>query len=56
MDTGDVIRLVLLGVAVLLSAFFAASEAAFLSVQRSRLAALVLDRVKGAVQQLFSNS
>ncbi len=48
MDTSDVIRLVLLGVAVLFSAFFAASEAAFLSVQRSRLAALVLDRVKGA--------
>ena len=48
MDTSDVIRLVLLGVAVLLSAFFAASEAAFLSVQRSRLAALVLNRVKGA--------
>ena len=48
MDTSDVIRLVLLGLAVLLSAFFAASEAAFLSVQRSRLAALVLDRVKGA--------
>jgi putative hemolysin len=48
MDTSDVIRLVLLGVAVLLSAFFAASEAAFLSVQRSRLAALVSDRVKGA--------
>ena len=48
MDTSDVIRLVLLGVAVLLSAFFAAAEAAFLSVQRSRLAALVMDRVKGA--------
>lgn len=48
MDTSDVIRLVLLGVAVLLSAFFAASEAAFLSVQRSRLAALVLDKVQGA--------
>ena len=48
MDTSDVIRVVLLGLAVLLSAFFAASEAAFLSVQRSRLAALVSDRVKGA--------
>ena len=48
MDTSDVIRLVLLGLAVLLSAFFAGSEAAFLSVQRSRLAALILDKVKGA--------
>ena len=48
MDTSDVIRLVLLGVAVVLSAFFAASEAAFLSLQRGRLAALVFDRVKGA--------
>ena len=38
MDTSDVIRLVLLGLTVLLSAFFAGSEAAFLSVQRSRLA------------------
>ena len=48
MDTGDIIRLVLLGVAVLLSAFFAAAEAAFLSVQRGRLAALISDKVKGA--------
>jgi len=48
MDTGDAIRLVLLGLAVVLSAFFAGSEAAFLSVQRSKLAALVLDKVKGA--------
>ena len=56
MDTSDVIRLVLLGLAVLLSAFFAGSEAAFLSVQRSRIAALVLDRVKGAerVERLAS--
>jgi len=48
MDTGDAIRLVLLGLAVVLSAFFAGPEAAFLSVQRSKLAALVLDKVKGA--------
>ena len=48
MDTSDVIRLVLLGLTVLLSAFFAGSEAAFLSVQRSRIAALILDKVKGA--------
>ena len=42
--------------AVLLSAFFAGSEAAFLSVQRGRIAALVLDRVKGAerVERLAS--
>ena len=57
MDTSDAIRLVLLGLAVLLSAFFAGSEAAFLSLQRSRLAALVLDRVKGAerVERLASH-
>ena len=57
MDTSDVIRLVLLGLAVLLSAFFAGSEAAFLSIQRSRLAALILDKVKGAerVEKLASN-
>ena len=57
MDTSDVIRLVLLGLTVLLSAFFAGSEAAFLSVQRSRLAALILDKVKGAerVEKLASN-
>ncbi len=57
MDTSDVIRLVLLGLTVLLSAFFAGSEAAFLSIQRSRLAALILDKVKGAerVEKLASN-
>ena len=57
MDTSDVIRLVLLGLTVLLSAFFAGSEAAFLSLQRSRLAALILDKVKGAerVEKLASN-
>ena len=57
METSDAIRLVLLGFAVLLSAFFAGSEAAFLSVQRSRLAALVLDKVKGAekVEELASH-
>ena len=57
METSDAIRLVLLGFAVLLSAFFAGSEAAFLSVQRSRLAALILDKVKGAetVEKLASN-
>ena len=57
MDTSDVVRLVLLGLTVLLSAFFAGSEAAFLSIQRSRLAALILDKVKGAerVEKLASN-
>ena len=57
METSDAIRLVLLGFAVLLSAFFAGSEAAFLSVQRSRLAALVLDKVKDAekVEELASH-
>ena len=48
METSDLIRLILLGMAVLFSAFFAGAEAAFLSVQRGKLAALVADRVKGA--------
>ena len=48
MDTNDLIRLILLGMAVLFSAFFAGAEAAFLSVQRGKLAALVVAKVKGA--------
>ena len=48
MDTSDIVRLILLLVALGFSAFFSASEAAFLSVQRSKLAALVQRRAKGA--------
>ena len=48
MDTGDLVRLALLLVALLLSIFFSASEAAFLSIQRGRLASMVRQRVRGA--------
>lgn len=40
MDTSDIVRLVLLAVALAASAIFSATEAAYLSVQRGRLAAL----------------
>ena len=48
MDGNDVLRLVLLGVAFLLSAFFSGSEAAFLSIQRGRIASMVRSKHKGA--------
>ncbi len=48
MDGDDVFRLVLLGVAFLLSAFFSGSEAAFLSIQRGRIASMVRSKHKGA--------
>ncbi len=48
MEGSDVARLVLLLVALLLSAFFSGSEAAFLSIQRGRLAYLTKNGVKGA--------
>ena len=48
MDGSDIVRLLLLGLALVLSAFFSASEAAFLSVRRSRLASLDREGVKGA--------
>ena len=44
----DLISLVLLIVAFLLSAFFSGSEAAFLSIQRGRLAYMVRTKAKGA--------
>ena len=48
MDTSDVIRLILLIVAVIISALFSGTEASFLAVQRGRLAALRQRGVKGA--------
>jgi CBS domain containing-hemolysin-like protein len=48
MDTSDFIRLILLGVMLLVSAFFSASEASFLSVQRGRLHAMQQRGEKGA--------
>ena len=50
MDTSDLIRLILLIVAVLVSAFFSGTEASFLSVQRGRLAAMRQRGEKGALR------
>jgi putative hemolysin len=47
-DNDGLVKLILLLVALSLSAFFSASEAAFLSLQRSKLASLVKARKKGA--------
>lgn len=48
MEGDDVVRLVLLGIAFLLSAFFSGSEAAFLSIQRGRIASMVRAKQRGA--------
>ena len=48
MASDDIIRLILLVVALLFSAFFSGAEAAFLSIQRGRIAHLVRTGHKGA--------
>ena len=48
MDADDIVRIALLAVAFLLSAFFSGSEAAFLSIQRGRIASMVRAKQKGA--------
>ena len=48
METGDVVRLVLLGIVLVLSAFFSTSEAAYLAVRRGKLAAMVQRGERGA--------
>ena len=48
MDESDLVRLILLLVALSFSAFFSASEAAFLSLRRGKLAPLVKSGKKGA--------
>ena len=48
MEDGGVLSLVLVGVFLVLSGFFSSSEAAFLSVQRTRIAHLVSEGVPGA--------
>ena len=48
MDNSDIVRLALLGAAFLFSAFFSGSEAAFLSIQRGRIASMVRSKIKGA--------
>ena len=48
MDTIEVIWLALMLVMLLLSAFFSGSEAAFLSLQRGKLAVMIKNKVRGA--------
>jgi CBS domain containing-hemolysin-like protein len=48
MDGSDLVRFLLLLVTLVLSAFFSGSEAAFLSIQRGKLAHLTRSGVKGA--------
>ena len=48
MSTDTVVSIVLIGVFLLLSAFFSSSEAAFLSLQKTRLNYLVANNVPGA--------
>jgi len=50
MDGDDLLRVILLAIAVVLSGFFSGSEAAFLSIQRGRLAYLLRTKVKRAEQ------
>ena len=45
---GESLRLILIGIFVLLSAFFSSSEAAFLSLERGRIAHLVSINKSGA--------
>ena len=48
MDTIEIIWLALMLVMLLLSAFFSGSEAAFLSIQRGKLAVMIKNKVRGA--------
>ena len=50
MSEGESARLILIPVFLLLSAFFSSSEAAFLSLQKARLAHLVEENVAGAAR------
>ena len=58
MSTETVVSIVLLGVFLLLSAFFSSSEAAFLSLQRTRLNYLVTNNIPGAkrVHDMVNNT
>ena len=58
MSTETVASIVLIGVFLLLSAFFSSSEAAFLSLQRTRLNYLVTNNIPGAkrVHDMVTNT
>jgi putative hemolysin len=48
MENGDIIRIIIFLIALLISAMFSGTEAAFLSIQRGRLAALLKNEPKKA--------
>ena len=58
MSTETVVSIVLIGVFLLLSAFFSSSEAAFLSLQKTRLNYLVTNNIPGAkrVHDMVNNT
>ena len=58
MSTDTAVSIVLIGVFLLLSAFFSSSEAAFLSLQRTRLNYLVTNNIPGAkrVHDMVTNT
>ena len=55
---GDLLRIFLIGVFLVLSAFFSSSEAAFLSLQKTRLTYLVNNQVPGAkrISKMINNT
>ena len=55
---GDLLRIILIGVFLVLSAFFSSSEAAFLSLQKTRLAYLVNNQIPGAkrISKMINNT
>ena len=55
---GDLLRIILIGVFLVLSAFFSSSEAAFLSLQKTRLTYLVNNQVPGAkrISKMINNT
>lgn len=57
MESSDLLKLILFAVALLVSAFFSGSEAAYLSIQRGKLAALMKSDPKKAtrIDRLASN-
>lgn len=57
MDSSDVTQLIILGILLLLAAFFSSAEAAFMAVNKLRIRSLAEDEVKGAiiVSQLTEN-
>ena len=55
---GDLLRIILIGIFLILSAFFSSSEAAFLSLQKTRLSYLVSNNVPGAkrISEMVNNT